>query len=121
MMIFRGNGGRELLNQVLTQRGAAIQTIESYQRILPNINIDEQLKKIRETPIDALIITSLESLKHFLALVGPEIEWFKKIPTIVVGRRMHNLINQLEFKRTVMATGADDASILTVLTQQKGW
>lgn len=118
--LFRGNGGRELLKETLTLRGATLHLVESYERALPDINIALQLKALRETPVDALVITSLESLQYFLTLVGPAIDWLKEIPTIVVGLRMHERINKLEFKRTWMAMGADDASILPILFELKG-
>jgi len=118
--LFRGNGGRELLYETLTLRGATVHMVESYERALLDINIALQLKTIREAPVDALVITSLESLHYFLTLVGPAIDWLKEIPTIVVGLRMHERINKLEFKRTWMAIGADDASILPILFELKG-
>ena len=124
IVIFRGNGGRDTLNQVLTHRGAIVHWVESYERRLPAIAKTEIVKKLnkwRKAPIDVLVITSAESLKHFLMLVGSEIEWLKEIPTIVVGLRMHKLANKLQFKKAFMAMGADDASILEVVTQLKGW
>ena len=120
IVIFRGNGGRELLRQTLQERGAIVQCVEVYRRALPTIDIVEKLTLFRKHPLDVIVTTSAESLNNLLLLVGPNENWIKEIPIIVVGLRMYELANKLEFKCPIIAPSADDASIIKVLAEWKG-
>lgn len=42
LLILRGNGGRELLREQATLRGATVETVECYQRVLISYNNEEQ-------------------------------------------------------------------------------
>ncbi len=71
IFIFRGNGGRPLLNQTLKERGAIVELVEVYQRTLPTIDIVEKLTTWRHNPIDVIVTTSMECLNNLLLLMGP--------------------------------------------------
>lgn len=117
--LFRGNGGRELLVQVLQERGAKVQTIETYQRCLPTLDIVKKLTSFRHQGLEMIVTTSAESLKNLVRLAGKELNWLQEIPIIVVGTRMYALAKQLGFKKPLVAEGADHASIIKVLTTFK--
>lgn len=118
--IFRGNGGRDLLNKVLKQRGAVVQMVETYQRGLPTINMVEKRALWRHNPIHMIVTTSPESLHNLFILMGNDIpHGFKDIPLVVVGSRMLALAQKLGFKRPLLSMGADDASIIKVLQDFK--
>lgn len=119
IVIFRGNGGRGLLSQVLQERGARVQLVEAYQRTLPFIDIVEKLTIWRQQRIDAIVTTSAECLHNLLLLIGPNEHWIKELPLVVVGLRMYELANKLEFKRPIIAPSADDTSIIKVLEELK--
>ncbi|MYE99755.1 MAG: uroporphyrinogen-III synthase [Gammaproteobacteria bacterium] len=68
--IFRGQGGRELLAAELRRRGAIVDYFEVYRRT-PAAGADGQLKEIlSESPPDAAVITSAESLARWRELLG---------------------------------------------------
>lgn len=115
--IFRGNGGRELLSQTLSARGATVQAIEVYQRCLPTFNQDmlERIKDWHHTPINVIVTTSADSLRNLVLLVENLMDDLREIPIVVVGPRMYKLARELKFKHPIIATGADDASIINVL------
>jgi uroporphyrinogen-III synthase len=120
IFIFKGNGGRALLSQVLQERGAIVQPVEVYKRTLPNINMVEKLTTWKHYPIDVIVTTSAECLNNLLLLMGPDVPWLKQIPLVVVGPRMYELAKSQAFKLPIVAPGADDASIIKVLTTLKG-
>jgi uroporphyrinogen-III synthase len=119
--LFRGNGGRELLNETLSARGALVQTIEVYQRCLPTLdqNMVERIENWRHTPISIIVTTSADSLYNLVQLVRSAMDAFlntlTQIPIIVVGARMYKLAKELNFTSPIVATNADDASIMSVL------
>ena len=115
--IFRGNGGRELLSETLRSRGALVQIIEVYQRCLPTLDIPivEKIKRWHHTPIHIIIATSADSLYNLVQLLGNAMNGLTEIPLVVVGARMQKLAKELNFKNPIIATSADDASIINVL------
>ncbi len=116
IFIFRGNGGRNLLLETLQQRGAKLKVIETYQRTLPRIAVKQQIKIWQEHPLDAIIITSKESLKNLSSLVGSQNwRWISEIPMIVVGLRLLTLATTMGIKKPLLASGADDTSLLHAL------
>lgn len=115
--LFRGNGGRELLSETLSTRGAFVKKIEVYQRCLPTLdfNMVEKLKRWHHTSFDIIITTSRDSLYNLVQLTENTMGALTEIPIVVVGTRMCKLAKDLSFKSPIIATGADDASIINVL------
>lgn len=115
--LFRGNGGRELLSDTLSARGATVQAIEVYQRCLPTFNQVERIQDWHHTPnnINVIVTTSADCLHNLMLLVGDAMGTLKEIPIVVVGARMYKLAKELKFKHPMIATGADDGSIIKVL------
>jgi len=120
VVIFRGNGGRNLLQDVLTNRGASVDCIEAYERTLPPPPDENILANWRKHPFDAIVLSSQDCLQHFLQLVGVDATWLKECQTVVVGLRMSTLANKLGFRRLLIADGADDASIIQTLQRLEG-
>ncbi len=121
IVIFRGNGGRELLSQTLSARGALVQIIEVYQRCLPALDslMVEKIESWCNTPFHVIITTSADSLYNLVQLLGNTVDKFTEIPLVVVGERMQKLAKELSFKNPIVATSADDASIINVLKMFK--
>ncbi len=119
--ILRGNGGRELLSETLKSRGALVQIIEVYQRCLPTLDLPmlEKIKHWRHTPLDVIITTSTDSLYNLVQLLENAVDELTEIPLVVVGARMQKLAKELNFKSPMVATSADDTSIINVLKKFK--
>ncbi len=65
IVIFRGKGGREQLADTLKARGAVVEYIECYQRILAPIDIPQLLQ---QQP-DAIILSSSEAARHLASCI----------------------------------------------------
>ena len=68
--IFRGEGGRELLGETLAARGARVEYLECYRRVLPRADTGPLLAAWAEGAIDAVIVSSAQGLQNLLALLG---------------------------------------------------
>ncbi len=73
--IIRGNGGRELLASVLRERGATVEYLEVYRRVLPDYD-ESELAEInarwRAGEIDVVTIMSVETLRNLAELLPPD-------------------------------------------------
>ena len=119
IMIFKGEGGRTLLSDTLTQRGAYIETIDLYRRKRPN----EGLRNIQPTgksgSIDLFVVTSNEGLQNLFEMATEkEREWLLTTPLVVISERTAQLAKTLGFKHQPMvAHEASDAGLLNSLEQ----
>ncbi len=70
VLIFRGEGGRELLAETLTARGAAVEYAECYRRGLPVADSVPLLTIWRQGGIQAVTVLSSQGLDNLFALLG---------------------------------------------------
>jgi uroporphyrinogen-III synthase len=70
VVIFRGDGGRELLGDTLRERGAVVEYVACYRRALPQADPAPLLAAWREGRIDAVTVTSSEGLQNLFTLLG---------------------------------------------------
>lgn len=65
-MIVRGVGGRDVLAETLTSRGAAVKFAECYQRVNPQSDAGVLHALWQNKQLDALVVTSSEAMRHLL-------------------------------------------------------
>jgi uroporphyrinogen-III synthase len=70
VMIVRGVGGRPLLADTLAARGAHVHYLECYQRVRPQADAGPLLARWQAGGIDAVTVTSAETLRNLAALLG---------------------------------------------------
>lgn len=117
VIIFRGEGGRELLGETLKQRGAAIEYVSCYRRVRPQIDPAPLLKLWEEGRLDAVTLTSSEGLRNFFDMVGRLGQaWLKKTPAFVPHQRIAEQAQALGLAR-VISTGPGDDGLLAGLVQ----
>ncbi|WP_448212385.1 uroporphyrinogen-III synthase [Colwellia sp. MEBiC06753] len=116
-IIIRGDGGRELIAEQLSARGANVHYFESYQRhwlTLPaNIAEHWQAKQI-----NTIIITSNALLKSVVQLIkdGDKF-WQNTCLWLVASQRIAESAKQLGLKNVVCTYGASDQAILNALNK----
>ncbi|WP_455200806.1 uroporphyrinogen-III synthase [Kaarinaea lacus] len=109
VIIFRGEGGRELLADTLKSRGADVEYAECYRRIAPPIVTNELVDALSQGTLDIMTVTSNEGLHNLYDMVGePGRTDLLKLPMVVVSERTRELAQKLGF--TVPAIVADNAS-----------
>jgi uroporphyrinogen-III synthase len=116
VLILRGDGGRGLLAQTLRERGAEVDFIEVYRRVLPEIDPAGILERWAE--IDLVLATSNALLDHLLQLLGPEAHGYLKDKTLLlVSKRGLVHAQALGYTKLIEATGASDAELIAALRQ----
>ena len=117
IFIVRGNGGRELLAQSLTERGANVTYIESYQRVW-RLFSSEIVKQWQQQQINCIVVTSIAILEYTLQLLGNrESYWREQCLWVVASERIAQQARQAGLTQVINADGASDQAIMTVLSQ----
>lgn len=124
VVIFRGDGGREVLGNLLQARGAAVEYIECYRRARPQADTTTLLRQWARGEVDVVTVTSGQGLRNLFDLLGKlGQQWLVKTPTVVVSERMATLCRELGFKQAPIVAPANDVGIVAALktwhTQQK--
>lgn len=70
--IVRGNAGRELLARTLTERGAVVEYLSTYERRLPDYDqdtLDEVARRWAAARMTVVVVMSVQSLHNLVALL----------------------------------------------------
>ena len=72
IVVFRGEGGRERLKEVLEERGARVAYAECYRRVRPQSDPGALLQAWARGEVQAVSALSGETLENFVAMIGAE-------------------------------------------------
>lgn len=119
IVIFRGEGGRELLADTLTQRGAEVEYAECYRRVKPNIDVQPLLQHWQHGEVDIIISTSNEGLQNLLEMVTESgRQMLLNTQLLLVSERSAEFAQQLGFTQPpIIATKASDEALLQALIE----
>lgn len=112
ILILRGDGGRDLLGQTLTERGARVDYLTCYHRSGPADDPAPLLACARAGRLSALTITSSEGLGYLRTLPGTEI--LLGLPLFVPHPRIAARAGETGFSR-VIVTDAGDSGLVAGL------
>ncbi|MEY3862679.1 MAG: hypothetical protein RIR60_1045, partial [Pseudomonadota bacterium] len=113
IVIFRGQGGREVLAETLQARGAQVSFAESYRRFNPQTDSLLLEQKWQQGQLDAVVVTSSEAMRYLIALAAESI-WIKHVSLCVNHPRIAELPKSLGFK-VLVADAPGDAAMLACL------
>lgn len=117
VLILRGDGGRDQLRDTLRMRGAEVDYLEVYRRRLPDVDSAPLLDRWRSGEIDAAMVTSNESLRNLVTIVGTLGKpLLRATPLIVANARTAVLARELGISdRPRIAADATDAAMTAAL------
>ena len=115
-ILFRGQGGRELLADTLAERGAVVESVSCYRRAAPASDARGLVDAFAEGRAHALTLTSAEGVDNLMRAVGERgrallahVPAFAPHPRIVEHARAAGL--------DARATGGGDAGLIAALLE----
>ncbi|MHA7844832.1 uroporphyrinogen-III synthase [Serratia sp. D1N4] len=116
-LIMRGNGGRELLGDTLSERGATVRYYECYQRSPVHYDGTEQSAHWQRAGVNTLVVTSGEMLQQLYTLVPDyyRSSWLLRCHLIVVSERLATLAQELGWSSIRVADNADNDALMRAL------
>lgn len=116
VMIFRGDGGRELLGATLAERGARVEYVACYRRAKPQGGVAGLAEAYAAGRIHAITVTSSEGLDNLWELSDATMRsaWRAR-PTFAPHPRIVARARELGLE--VVATGGGDAGLLAGLLE----
>ncbi|MEW8013677.1 MAG: uroporphyrinogen-III synthase [Candidatus Sedimenticola endophacoides] len=115
ILIVRGRGGRALLGDTLSARGARVEYAEVYRRLCPGTPPGALLRRWSRD-IDLVTVTSAEILDNLRRMLGPAgRDTLLATPLVVVSTRMRAHARSLGFQQVILADGANDPALLRAL------
>lgn len=105
IIIFRGNGGRELLGETLEARGARVVRVTCYQRTGPETDQADLVARLKSGKIDGITVSSSEALGYLSALLDdPAPIWIT--PLFVSHGRIAERAEAMGFLKVVLVDAA---------------
>ncbi|MBA4143346.1 MAG: uroporphyrinogen-III synthase [Nitrosospira sp.] len=109
IVIFRGDGGRELLGENLVKRGAALEYAECYRRVKPEADITPLQRVGARGEIHGVTMTSSEGLRNLCQMIGEDGQaWLKNTPLFVSHERIAHTAGKLGFTHVILAAAGDN-------------
>ena len=116
VVIFRGEGGRELLGDTLRARGATVEYAACYRRGKPHLDVAALNREAHAGRIHAVVFTSSEGVRNFCEGLGePGLAWLREMPVFVPHARIASAARELGLKRVVESAAGDDALLLSLM------
>lgn len=120
IVIFRGDGGRELLGDTLKERGALVEYAEAYRRGRPDADTGQLMHHWSRGELDLITITSSEGLRNLFDMVGKLGRmWLCRTPLVVGSERMVDTARRLGIREEPWV--ADDPSDESMMDKVLQW
>jgi uroporphyrinogen-III synthase len=113
--IFRGSGGRELLAETLTNRGAQVDYIEVYARSMVHYDAQQLAAGLRAERVNIISANSVETVKSLIANLGSHCPEFAAMPLLVPSARVVSEAKTLGFANPIDCVGADINAVIAAL------
>lgn len=121
IVIFRGDGGRELLGETLAARGAHVEYAACYRRGPPTFDTAPLLQAWADGRVVAVIATSSEGLRNFFGRIGPAGQASLRRTLLVVPHpRIAAAARELGVVRVVESASGDEALMQALLNHLDG-
>jgi uroporphyrinogen-III synthase len=120
VVIFRGDGGRELLGNTLKLRGAVVTYAECYRRLQPRGGVEELIDAWRRGEIQIVSVTSSDGLRNLHDMLGETGRgWLQDTPVVVLSQSQAAVCRELGCVAPVLT--ANEASDEAILEAVKTW
>lgn len=101
ILLFKGAGGRGLIEPTLTSHGANLISLDVYERVKPKALSDTFLREWHQHPPHIILLTSEESMRNLLELFERTNISLKSYPVISVSSRLTLLAKEAGFQNII--------------------
>lgn len=116
IVIFRGDGGRELLGDTLMARGAQLTYAECYRRQKPQADGDALRYLWARDELNAVTVTSAEALRNLYDIAGKLCQqWLKQTPLFVPHERIAQAARELGLEQVFVTEAGDEAMVAGIV------
>jgi uroporphyrinogen-III synthase len=122
IVIFSGEGGRNLLEKSLHERGAIVTKVPTYRRIQPEANLNILASVTKNAAKNIVLSTSCESLDNLLNILqGTSLQmWLYRTPLLVISQRMQAYALERGFSQNLLLQ-TDQPSEAAILAKLITW
>jgi uroporphyrinogen-III synthase len=116
VLVFRGDGGRELLAETLRERGARVDYLTCYRRSRPDVDTAPLMRLLQGGRLDAATVTSSEGLRNLFDMVGKLGQtWLRKTPLFVPHQRIASHAAAMGCRQVILTGPGDDGLVRGLL------
>jgi len=121
VVIFRGEGGRELLGDTLSARGARLEYATCYRRVKPELDASCLLEAWAHGKLHAVVVTSGEGLRNLFDMVGEAGQTLlQRTPTLVPHPRIAAAARDLGLKNVIVGEPGDEKIVARLVQYFRG-
>lgn len=116
VLLVKGEGGRNLLAETLTRRGARVDALRCYRRGPPEWRTETLLQTLEQHQIGVLLVSSGEGLANLLALPGlAESSKLETMTLVLPSARVAQAAAEAGLRHCVVAENASDQAMVEAL------
>ncbi|MDO8861787.1 uroporphyrinogen-III synthase [Haliea sp. E1-2-M8] len=116
VLLVKGEGGRDALARELAARGARVETLACYRRVVPALAPGEFAAALARWDIGLIMISSGEGLANMLALLSPEeTSNLQNVRLVLPSARVAEAAAAAGFRHCLVAANASDNAMLRAL------
>lgn len=121
VLLVKGEGGRQTLKTVLTDRGATVDELICYRRLCPALPPGALAELLQNECVGTILVSSGEGLANMLSLLSDkENTKFRDIGLVVPSSRVAAEARQAGFSDIIIAENASDDAMLEALRNKTG-
>lgn len=104
VLLFKGEGGLDIISKGLKQRGANLIELDVYRRSMPTVSQKQVDDWWQDGHVDIILITSQQAIKNLFTMTGSrDVSRLQRIPCLCISARIAELASHLGMKTVIVS------------------